>query len=416
MKPDLDLALIGAGAAGLAAAIFVKRRRPEWRVVAFDGAATLGAKLLVCGGGRCNLSNARVTEEDFSGGKRTVVRNVLRAFPVEATLTFFAELGVVAQAEESGKLFPRSNRARTVLDALLRELRSRGVEVRTSARVRGLTRQADGYRLRVNQETVSARRVLLATGGMSLPRSGSDGAGYALARSLGHGIVDPAPALVPLNLEGAFHRALSGVSVPVELTLSAKRARAVRSVGPLLFTHFGISGPAVLDISRHWIRASREGREPQLTANLAPGEDFAALEAWLLDRAAARPRCLLATCLGERLPATVVGAILRALDLDPAQVRLAGLARATRRRLVEALLAWPLPVHGQRGFAEAEVTAGGVPLSEVKGGTLESTLSPGLFFAGEILDVDGRLGGFNLQWAWSSGWVAARGIAASGGE
>jgi predicted Rossmann fold flavoprotein len=414
MEPALDLAVIGAGAAGMAAAIFVKRRRPEWRVAAFDGAATLGAKLLVCGGGRCNLSNAHVTEEDFSGGKRTVVRRVLRAFPVEETLAFFAGLGVAVREEESGKLFPRSNRARAVLEALLREVRSQGVDVRIAARVRGLTHAGEGYVIRVNRESVSARRILLATGGMSLPKSGSDGGGYALARSLGHALVDPTPALVPLALDGSFHLALSGVSLPVELTLSVDHTRAVRALGPLLFTHFGISGPAVLDISRHWIRAHREGRGVKLTANLAPGEDFVSLEGWLLDRAVARRRCLLGTCLAERLPAAVAEAVVRTLQFDPADARLAGLARTLRRSLVQTLLAWPLPVQGHRGFAEAEVTAGGVPLSEVKGGTLESTLSPGLFFAGEILDVDGRLGGFNLQWAWSSAWVAARGMVAGG--
>jgi predicted Rossmann fold flavoprotein len=286
----------------------------------------------------------------------------------------------------------------------------RGVKTVTGRRVVGIQRAPRGFDLQTPAGVMSARRVALTTGGQALPRSGSDGAGYRLAQTLGHTIVAPTPALVPLCLDGDLHVALAGVGHDVELRLMADGQKPRRLTGSLLWTHRGVSGPVVLDISRHWLRAEVEGRQPRLTANFLPGDDFSSAERRLIELSAAHPRSTLLTALSRLIPAALARALADRLALDAA-LRMAQLSREDRRRLVRAVVEWPLPVKGSRGYAEAEVTAGGVALEEVDGGTLASRICPGLFLAGEILDVDGRLGGFNLQWAWSSAWVAARGLA-----
>ena len=402
-----DLAIVGAGAAGLATAIFAAREAPGRRIAAFDGAHSLGAKILVSGGGRCNVTNTVVGEADFNGGSRPVIRRVLRALSVEQTRELFRELGVPLHEEPGGKLFPVTNRARTVLDALVSETLGRGVCLRLGHRVTAVTRGDGGFLLQTSQGEYRARRLVLASGGLSLPKTGSDGTGYALARSLGHSIVPTSPALVPLLLEGAFHAALSGVSLQATLAVRAAGAKTWKRSGALLWTHFGVSGPLALDASRHWLRHQLEGRPPTAVAGLVPGRDAAEIDRRLMAGTGERPRTLLRNALGEWLPASVAAAVPAALGIDGG-LGLGRLPRDARRRLSQALAEWPLPVVGSRGYNFAEVTAGGVPLQEVDPSTLESRRCPGLHLVGEILDVDGRIGGFNFQWAWSSARVAAR--------
>jgi hypothetical protein len=232
---------------------------------------------------------------------------------------------------------------------------------------------------------ITAKRVILATGGRSVPKTGSDGHGYAIARSLGHTITDTFPALVPLILEeGHWMTALSGTSAEVELSVRSETGRVLtRHRGSMLFTHFGISGPVVLDVSRHWI-ATRGS----LVVNFLPGETFESLDIALRTS----PRGFLKGKLPQRLVDQF--AIERAITRDE------------RRRIVRALVETPLPVVRDRGFDYAEVTAGGVPFSEVDLSTMASRRCGGLYLCGEILDVDGRIGGFNFQWAWASGRLA----------
>jgi predicted Rossmann fold flavoprotein len=297
-----------------------------------------------------------------------------------------------------------------VLEALLGELRRLGGELRSGQRVTSLAKRDGLFVLGTSAGELAARKVVLATGGRSLPKTGSDGLGYELAASLGHTIVPTTPALEPLILEGDFHVGLSGSALPVEITVRAEGAKPVVLAGPMLWTHFGISGPAALDASRHWQRARLEGRPVTLTLNLLPGSDFASLEATWLQLARSQPRTHLRNSLSTLLTAKLADAVLARLKLRP-DTTLANFSREDRRVLIQALLAWPLPVVGGRGYTFAEVTAGGVPLAEVDPSTLGSRPCPGLYFTGEILDVDGRLGGFNFQWAWSSAWVVASALA-----
>ena len=403
---SLDLAIVGAGAAGLATAIFAAQRAPNRRVVVFDSARRVGAKILISGGGRCNVANRHVSAADFWGGSRRVISSVLHAFPATRTIEFFEQLGVRLHEEERGKLFPDSNRSRSVLDALLAEAGRLGVTIAAGHPVSSIERDGEAWRVHADGP-LNTRRLVLATGGLSVPKTGSDGSGLQMAASLGHTIVPTTPALVPLRLAGTFHAPLSGISHEASIEVTADRKVVARVCGPLLWTHFGISGPAALDASRHWHRAVVEGREAGARLSFTPDQDFAQADRALLAAAAANPAASVRAALAARLPGAVADALISALSL-PGTVRLAQLPRDDRRRLVHALTAWDLPVAGSRGYNYAEATAGGVALDEVDHRTLESRRQRGLYLVGEMLDVDGRLGGFNFQWAWSSAWVAGQ--------
>jgi predicted Rossmann fold flavoprotein len=409
-----DVAIVGAGAAGLATAIFLGRANPHLRILLVDGAARPGAKILVSGGSRCNVTNTIVAETDFWGGKRTVIRRVLRALPVDETVRFFDTLGVSLHEEAGGKLFPDTNRARDVLEALMRGLTAAGVQLTTVTRVTGVSRVDGGFALDTSRGVLHSRAVVLATGGRSLPKTGSDGAGYDLARSLGHTIVQTTPALAPLVLDEhtaySVHRDLSGVAIDGEITVWVDGAVATRVQGALLWTHFGVSGPLALNASRHWARARVDGRGVRLTLNMRPGETFERVDERWQAAAAERPRTSLRGALAADLPDALALAVLGVLDLPPDRT-MAELARDDRRRIVRALTEWPLPVADTRGYNYAEVTAGGVDLSEIDPASMESRRCQGLFLVGEILDVDGRIGGFNFQWSWSSAATAARAVA-----
>ena len=416
----VDVAIVGAGAAGLFAAIWAGKKveGQSVQIAVLDSARKLGAKILVAGGGRCNVTHCRVTEHDFAGSSPAAIRKVLRRFSVEQTVQFFADVGVELKKEETGKLFPVSDSARTILQALLDQVQSVDASITHPARVTDidqlpcnvLTKGCNKEpRLRVVSEdgVLLARHVIVCTGGKSLPKSGSDGSGYRLIEKLGHTISKPlVPALVPLTLaDSHWIRGLSGVTVPAAVTLSKASGKKICTYsGSTLCTHLGLSGPSILDISRHWLVERDADSNVRLNINWLPEYSenflddllqdqrvgaFGVLRRWLPDRLA-RQLCIEsgAPCAGD-------------------------LTRSIRKKLVQSVIATPLPVQGDRGFAVAEATAGGVPLEEVQLETMESRKCPGLYLAGEVLDVDGRIGGFNFQWAWSSGFVAGSAVAKS---
>lgn len=413
MSHDWDIAVIGGGAAGLAAAIFAADRRPFARVAVLDGAARLGAKILVSGGGRCNVTHERVTPEDFNA-PRAFVRHVLAAFDEAKTVRWFESLGVRLKREPTGKLFPVTDRARDVLEALVARCQSLGVVILTSHRVHGIVPgtaagtdvATASFHIHHDRGAMSARRVILATGGCSLPRTGSDGEGWGIARSLGHTVTPTYPALVPLVLDpGMFHGELSGMSVEVRLSTFAEGKRIDHRTGSLLWTHFGISGPVVMDASRHWVVAHAQGRRPKLVCSFTPGKEFGEVEKEVVTQAAAQPKRSVAGALEKWVPQRLAQALLRWGGADPT-TPLAQLTREDRRRVVHLLTGFELPVLRDRGWNYAEVTAGGVPLGEVDHRTMASRRVPGLYLIGEMLDCDGRIGGFNFQWAWSTGHLA----------
>lgn len=411
MADAADIVVVGAGAAGLTSGIFAAEAKgPRRRVVLLDGATRLGAKILVAGGGRCNVTHHQVRPADYHGSKN-IVKNVLKAFDIRRTVDWMASLGVELKQEDTGKLFPTTDQARTVLDALLRRCGQLRVEVQTGCRVSAVEQIDGGFRIIHGQGEVTAGRVVLCTGGRSLPKTGSDGQGYALARRLGHTVTDTHAALVPLVLDsGFFHAAVSGVSQDVTLTAWADGKRLEQRTGSLLWTHFGVSGPVVMDISRALTVAQAEGRKTTLTVSLLPEATFESVDPALAQAGQAQPRRPVGAWLSEQVPRRVAEALLAHLRIDGG-APLGQLRKEERRTLVHGLTALELPVQGHRGWNYAEVTAGGVPLSEVSWRTMASRVCPGLHLAGEILDCDGRIGGFNFQWAWATGFLAGGGAA-----
>lgn len=412
-----DIAVIGAGAAGLAAGIFSGEgvRTGPLHIVLLDGAKTIGAKILVSGGGRCNVTHEEVTAKDFFGN-RHIIKNVLAAFSVRQTIQWFASMGVELKPEETGKLFPVTDKARTVLTALVDRCRKLGVAVQPDHRVTGIERlpgHEAGFLIHHAHGTLHAKKVVLATGGRSIPKSGSDGFGYELVRRLGHRVTATVPALVPLVLDDRmFHQTLSGLSQDVELTTVVEGRTVDNRTGSLLWTHFGISGPVVMDASRFWTLAYEQKEEAMLYGNFLPGWTQEQARQWFVEQAGNHPRRSLVKTLGQLVPERFAEGLCLRVECDP-QRAVAQLPRENRDRLVAALIKFQFPVARDRGWNYAEVTAGGVPLDEINFRTMESKLVRGLYLVGEILDCDGRIGGFNFQWAWATGFLAGRAAAAS---
>jgi predicted Rossmann fold flavoprotein len=408
LPASCDVLIIGAGAAGLFAATWAGRtardRGRPLEIVAVDGARKLGAKILVAGGGRCNVTHWQVGEADFAGGTPPAIRKVLRRFTADDTVAFFRDAGVELKREETGKLFPVTDSARTVLDALVRQAEAAGATLIHPARVEAVDRVDRLFHVTTSAGPITARRVILCTGGKSLPKSGSDGGGYRLAQGLGHSLTAPiVPALVPLLLPaGHWITTLSGLTLPTEVSLLAATGKRLTSfTGSTLCTHVGLSGPSILDISRHWLIAKAADPTVRLVLNWLPGRPAEEVDRLLVATQGRGPLPFLREHLPDRLAKTLC---------EQAGAPTTGdLPREARKKLVHLLTATPLEITGDRGFTAAEATAGGVPLTEVKLDTLESRICPGLFFAGEVLDVDGRIGGFNFQWAWASGFTAGHG-------
>jgi predicted Rossmann fold flavoprotein len=387
-------------------------------VLLLEGSDRPGQKILISGGGRCNVLPARAAAGDFvSDGSPNLVRKILAAWPLAAVRRFFeADLGVPLKVEaETGKLFPVSDRARTVLDALLTAVTQRGVRLRLNARVAGLARAGDGWLVRLaDGETIGAGRVILATGGLSIPATGSDGAGLRMAQALGHTVVPPYPALVPLTGSNPAHRALAGVSLPVTIWAEEPLPRQVgdsgrhcpviaRSAGGFIFTHRGYSGPAVLNIAHVAARGRQEGAAGRADRPLIFVQ-WTALDAAAWDARLREDRRPLLSGLREHLPERLAGLLLAEAGL--ADVETAQLRREDRQRLTGVLTRYPLPYAGHEGYKTAEVTGGGVPLTEVNPATLESRIAPGLHLCGELLDAFGPIGGYNFLWAWVTGRAA----------
>jgi len=411
---DADIAIIGAGAAGLASAIFAAETdvHKQLKIVLFEGAKKPGAKILVSGGGRCNVTHHRVTSDDYHGNKN-VIRNILRAFDENRTVDWFQSLGVELKREDTGKLFPVSDRATSVLEALLERCRELGVELRSGCRISTIARHDNGFQICSDSTEVCARYLIVTTGGQSLPKSGSDGHGWTMMEGLGHSVSDRWPALVPLTLaDGHGHVELSGISHPTLLSVVVDGKVVSSSSGEMLWTHTGISGPVAMDISREWIRHQQLDHQPRLHLTFFPGEKREAIEEWILQCGRDHPQRSISQSLATRIPRRIVQFIGNHAQLDTS-TKISQLPREARRRLLEQLTHHSLEITGDRGWRLAEVTAGGIPLEEIAYQRMESRLQDNLFLAGEILDCDGRIGGFNFQWAWSTGFLAGSSCARS---
>ncbi len=406
MNNYVDIAIVGAGAAGLAAGIFAAETNRSLNVVVLDSAKSVGAKILVSGGGRCNVTNQQMAASDFQGDRKSIDR-ILRRFHEQDTIRWFDSLGVPLQAERTGKIFPASNKARTILTALLNRCQALSVTLLTQHRVQSITRHSQEFVIHHSQGSIQTQQVIMATGGRSLPKTGSDGSGWDMVQQLGHSVTPTYPALVPLLLDPRFfHADLSGISHEVMLTTRVNEKIVDRRTGSLLWTHFGVSGPVVLDTSRFWVLAAAQGHQVQLHLNCIPGSTQQEVEKWFIQRASQPGRQTVRSILTERLPSRVAMQLAQFLDADMPNTPVNLLRKDSRTTLVHALTNLSIPVIGSRGWNFAEVTAGGIPLQEINPSTMASKKVQRLYLIGEMLDCDGRIGGFNFQWAWSTGYIA----------
>ncbi len=414
-----DTVVVGAGAAGLMTAI--QCRRGGLEVLLLDTKPKIGAKILMSGGTRCNITNAKVLPADFETETPLTLRNILKTFPADKARQFFEEIGLELVLEEGGKYFPSTHSGRTVLEAFLLECDRLGIQLETPRKVTAVRPhpnplpEGEGkslFLLEGEGFSYQSKTVVLCTGGLSYPSTGSDGTGYKIAETFGHTLVPLTPSLTPLETDDPQWKSLAGVSLEARLTLRVDGKKKAEFTGGFLFTHTGFSGPAVLNVSRYWLRETG-GRELQICFLPQATEDRVREE--LIAEAKNIPTLSVRRIFAEDLPERLLDVLFEKSGVD-GNVQLAHLQRIGREKLIRNLFYYPLAVTKAVGYGKAEVTAGGVDLSQVDPRTLESRLRPGLFFAGEILDVDGRIGGFNFQWAWSSGAAAARAILARAGK
>ena len=424
-EPVWDVVVIGAGAAGLMAAIHAAERGRRTLVV--EKNRRPGVKILMSGGTRCNITQATDNRGIVAayGPPGKFLHSALAAFSVQQTIDFFEAEGVATKVEDTGKIFPVSNKAADVLDALIRRLARSGAVLALNEAVTAISPLSPGgrgvggkgYVITTSLRALNGNNVVLTTGGQSYPGSGTTGDGYRFAAQLGHRIVPPRPALVPLTTNVPWVAELRGITMPdvavrildQEKTLASRR-------GSLLFAHFGLSGPVILDVSRvvslpspPGRGAGGEGERPlTLEIDLLPAQSEPILNDWLRSESLTSGKKQLAVVLAQQVPRRLCETLLEQAALAKDR-KAAALTKDERQRLVRATKHLPIPLTGTMGFKKAEVTAGGVALDEVDSSTMQSKLVPNFYLAGEVLDLDGPIGGYNFQAAWSTGWLAGRG-------
>lgn len=399
MKNSFDVLIIGGGAAGLTAALSAIRAGKSAAIL--EAAGRVGRKILASGNGRCNLCNAG--EGRYFGGE-SLAQSVLRRCPVPELLRFFGELGLSTYEEEGGRVYPACGQAAAVLDVLRGALEWAGVPVFSEAAAQTITREKTGFSVSAKDAVFYGRCVVAACGGMAGGRLGHDGGAYALLTALGHSLSQPRPALSPLIADKEAVRGLTGLRLPARLTLCAGNKPVSAAAGEVLFTEYGVSGVCAMQLAREADGLLRSGQKATLFLDFSP---MLGLTPRVYDRVrAGAPEKNLAAvlaCLEKRAEALPPENLLCGLVPRLLREKMNGLSL---RETAKALCAYPVPLKGVKGFENAQVTAGGIKTSEFNENTLESRIVPGLFAAGEMLDVDGDCGGFNLQFAFASGLIA----------
>lgn len=405
-----DIIVIGGGAAGMMAALTAADRGA--RVLLLERNQKVGRKLYITGKGRCNLTNNSTVQEVLENVPRNsrFLTGAMTRFPPADTMKFFESLGVPLKTERGNRVFPRSDRSADVIDALFLALRRAGVEIAEERAVRILTRGGHVAAVQTEHGKYNCKAVILATGGLSYPATGSTGDGYAMAEVLGHTIVEPRPSLVPLAAKGEDCGRMQGLSLRnVVVKVKNEKGKTVyRDQGELLFTHFGLSGPLILSASAHMREMGRE--HYTIWIDLKPALDEATLDVRLLRDLAENPNRAFRNVLEGLVPRLMVPVLVDRSGI-PAGEKANSVTREQRRRLLELLKGFSVEIAGPRPIEEAIVTSGGVKVSEVDPKTMASKRIEGLYLAGEILDVDAYTGGFNLQIAWATGHAAGEAAA-----
>ena len=403
---ETKVCIIGAGPAGLMSAIFAVQAGAQ--VVVIEKNATAGQKLLLTGGGRCNITHAG-TVDDFVrvyGKRGRFLRHCLHEFSPDATRDFFGQIRIATKVDEDGCVFPVSESAGNVQYALLGQCKKLGVQFVFSRGVEGIKKHGAEFIISAGKEVLTTHKVIIATGGASYPATGSTGDGYKLAKSLGHTIIEPKPALVPLITSEKWCAELAGISRD-NVTISAIVDKKKVSVsGPMIFTYDGIGGPAVLDLSRLLTDYLPAKKPIEVTIDLVPAMNEAKLEEYLMGQLSQYSKKIIANVLFELVPKKLGGLICGQAGIT--ETTASQLKKEQRRKVIQLLKKLPLLIEATGNIEEAIITRGGVSTAEIDPKTMQSKICPGLFFAGETIDADGPCGGYNLQIAWSTGALAGK--------
>ena len=402
-----DVIIIGGGAAGMMAAVQAGFRQNK--VALIDKNTRLGKKIMITGKGRCNITNSAPIDEFIEQipGNGRFLYSALYSFDNQAVLDFLAGYGLETKVERGGRVFPTSDRSQDVIDAFIRGLAEAGVNVMLNREVKAITRQNETFTVSTQQDDYHAAKVVIATGGVSYPLTGSSGDGYRWARQLGHTIVPPKPALVPLVTKEPWVRELQGLSLRnVLLSAWNGKRKLGEEFGEMLFTHYGVSGPIVLTLSRNINEALVTNKDKIiLQLNLKPALTSEQLDKRIVRDFEKYSRRQFKNALDGLLPKLLIPVVIGLSQIDSDKF-IHQITQAERQQLVELMQNLSMTVESTRPLKEAIVTSGGVSVKEVDPSTMESKLVTGLFFAGEVIDVDGNTGGYNLQAAWSTGYLA----------
>ena len=403
---NIDVIVIGGGPAGMFAAITAAEQGS--RVLLLEANERLGKKLLITGKGRCNVTNHCTSQEVLQNIPRNgrFLYSAIEKYPPAQIMEFFESNGCPLKTERGNRVFPVSDKSQSVLDCLKSEIRKQGITIKTEKVLDIITDDGCVAGVKTKTQTYYAHNVILATGGVSYPSTGSTGDGYRMAERLGHTVITPEGSLVPLEIEGNICQQMQGLSlrnVGVKL-VNAKGKALYKDFGELLFTHFGVSGPTVLSASAHL-----KGEGCKLVLDLKPALDENKLNDRILRDLETYKNRSMENALTDLLPRSMIPVVLELLGV-PADLQANSLTKQDRRALVELLKAFPLTILGKRPVAEAIITSGGIKVSEIEPKTMESKLVKGLYFAGEIIDCDAYTGGFNLQIAWSTAYAAGMAV------
>lgn len=395
--------VIGGGASGMMAAIIARRKGSD--VILLERNNRVGKKLLTTGNGRCNYTNLNLSTNNYHGHNPSFAEEALSEFNVDKTLEFFESLGITPADEDNGKVYPLSFQASSMLDVLRFEMEFQGVQVVTDAFVSDITKKNNFTVKLKDGRLFHSDKVIIATGGMAMPVSGSDGTGYSFSRSLGHTVRDTFPGLVQLKLEGNIFKQIDGVKFIGRAGIYHKNRLVVDDSGDILFTDYGISGPPILQISRKAIELMNMGHEVELRISIISSKSKYEIKDYLIRRFKNLYMKSMDEALVGMINKKLIITVLKELSIDK-NIKASDISIEQIDGLAELLTSWSFKIIGNKGWGQAQVTAGGVNTDEIHSNTMESKLVKGLYIIGELLDIDGDCGGFNLQWAWSSAYLA----------
>ncbi len=397
--------VVGGGASGILAAI--SARKQGAKVTILERNPRIGKKILATGNGRCNFTNINTDITYYNGNNPKFAYSALSNFNVNETISFFNKLGIAHKIEEFGKAFPMSDQASSFLDVFLYELNEIGVDVICNAYVKNIKKNKGKFNITLEDgNTFQGDKVIIAAGGKAMPSTGSDGNGFELAEKLGHTIIDIFPGLVQLMLEGSFFKQIEGVKFVGTAEVLYKDKSLAKDRGDILFGNYGVSGPPILQISRKAGELIRDNKEPILKITIIDTMLKEDLKNLLASRFANGPKKTVEFNMVGLVNKRLIPVLLKESGIHDLKCPVGNLSKKEFEKICNILLDWRFKIKGTKSWPSAQVTAGGVNTNEINENTMESKIVKGLYFAGEIIDIDGQCGGFNLQWAWSSGFIA----------